>query len=62
MNVDIDESDCKVLRNDFAAPRTDYQDHHGRAYGDYCIGITRGHKNRPEELILRKNALVTHLL
>jgi hypothetical protein len=38
MNVDIDECDCKELQNDFVAPKSNYQEHYGRAYDDYRIG------------------------
>jgi hypothetical protein len=31
VNVDKYECDCKKLQNDFAALKSDYQEHHGRA-------------------------------
>jgi hypothetical protein len=32
--IGIDECDCEKLSNEFAALKTDYQMHHGRAYDD----------------------------
>jgi hypothetical protein len=36
---DISECDCERLRGDFTALRSMYQERHGLAYDDYCIGI-----------------------
>jgi hypothetical protein len=41
---DIDDCDCERLQDDFTALRTAYQEHHGRAYDDYHIGIEKAFK------------------
>jgi hypothetical protein len=38
---DIDDCDCDRLRDDFTALRTEYQEHHGRAYDDFIVLASR---------------------
>jgi hypothetical protein len=44
---DIDDCDCEPLRDDITALRTKYQEHHGRVYVDYRIGIKEAIKTDP---------------
>jgi hypothetical protein len=39
LTINIDDCDCERLQDEFTALRTDYQEHRGRAYDDYRIGI-----------------------
>jgi hypothetical protein len=48
INLDIGEYDCEGLWNDFAALRTDYQEHHGRVYDVYRIGTKQSIKTDPK--------------
>jgi hypothetical protein len=60
---DIGDCDCKRLQDDFTALRTAYQEHHGRAYDDYHIGIKEAFKPDPRSyfpLISRKSEWVIH--
>jgi hypothetical protein len=61
----IDDCDCEQLRNDFIALRTEYQEHHERAYDGYLIGIEEAIKTDPKNfflgtLISRKSGWVIH--
>jgi hypothetical protein len=52
---DIDDCDCEQLGNDFIALRTEYQEHHGRAYDDYLIGIEEAIKTDPKKVFWVKS-------
>jgi hypothetical protein len=65
INDNINDRDGERLQDDFNALRTDYQEHHGRAYDDYRIGIEEAIKTDPRSfflgtLISRKSEWVTH--
>jgi hypothetical protein len=49
---DINDCDCERLRYDFIELRTEYQEHHGRAYDDYCIGIEETINTDPRSFFL----------
>jgi hypothetical protein len=53
INLDIGEYDCEGLWNDFAALRTDYQEHHGRVYDVYRIGTKQSIKTDPKSFFLK---------
>jgi hypothetical protein len=44
---DIGYCDCERLRHDDTALRAEYQEHHGRAYDHYRIGIEEAIKTDP---------------
>jgi hypothetical protein len=49
---DIDDCDCERLRDNFTTLRTEYQEHHGRAYDYYRMGIEEAIKTDPRSIFV----------